>query len=383
MTSRVKSKLVTYIEQLKHFMKQGVMTPDSVLSVYFDARTSFLDPNDNMESSQDIPPPVQTYQLNDNPVPDSNYSFTDENHTDQDNFTPKQYTDQGNFTPKQYTNQANFTPKQYTDQGNFTSKQNNPLVLHPNGSNGWLPAVDDTSANQTPRKTSLTGFHNANLGANVSRRATTGATAGQPTGKPKRSGSLASKRSTHNATGGSAFVNGAGATAHSSADSDDQAVTRRTEADASLTPKQRSKIVKVEAKDSRKLSKIIKEEAKTEKKSLSIAIQELGALQKLQKTAVKNEARVQASYSKIHIAFKKTETAFLEAKKKYETHQAELNAEAYALETLKNNAQEATERLQEKATEVDRLRNTLAVDDREREVRLTELKGRRSGFLWN
>jgi DNA repair ATPase RecN len=96
-----------------------------------------------------------------------------------------------------------------------------------------------------------------------------------------------------------------------------------------------------------------------------------------------NEARVHASYSKLNVAFKKTEAAFLDAKKKYETHQAELNAEAYTLETLKNNAREATERMQEKAAEVDALRQTLAVDEREREVRLTELKGsKRSGFLW-
>lgn len=63
---------------------------------------------------------------------------------------------------------------------------------------------------------------------------------------------------------------------------------------------------------------------------------------------------------------------------------AELNAEAETLETLRGNSREATERMQDKATEVDTLRKTLAVDNREREVKLTQLKdGRPKSKLWS
>ena len=56
---------------------------------------------------------------------------------------------------------------------------------------------------------------------------------------------------------------------------------------------------------------------------------------------------------------------------------AELNAETETLDTLRGNSREATERMQDKATEVDTLRKTLAVDNREREVKLAQLKGDR------
>jgi len=79
---------------------------------------------------------------------------------------------------------------------------------------------------------------------------------------------------------------------------------------------------------------------------------------------------------------------------RYETAQAELSAEADTLETLKHNSKEAAEKVQDKAAEVASLRATLAVDEREREIRLSDLKGqtvngtgtgtgtKRSSSLW-
>lgn len=75
---------------------------------------------------------------------------------------------------------------------------------------------------------------------------------------------------------------------------------------------------------------------------------------------------------------------------RYETAQAELNAEVEALDVLKNNSKEAAERVQEKSAEVDSIRATLAIDQRERKLKLSDLKGstvngagaKRSSSLW-
>lgn len=91
---------------------------------------------------------------------------------------------------------------------------------------------------------------------------------------------------------------------------------------------------------------------------------------------------MQLSHGKKIHAFKKAEAAYLNAKMKYETAQAELNSEAETLELLRTNAREATQSVQDKSAEVDALRQTLALDEREREVRLGELKGARRGSLW-
>lgn len=61
---------------------------------------------------------------------------------------------------------------------------------------------------------------------------------------------------------------------------------------------------------------------------------------------------------------------------KLETAQAKVNAEGDSLEAYRNNAREATANLQEKAQEVDGLRTMLGVDERERKVKMVELKGK-------
>ena len=60
---------------------------------------------------------------------------------------------------------------------------------------------------------------------------------------------------------------------------------------------------------------------------------------------------------------------------RHETALAELHAEDDALETLKSSTKAAAELVQNKTSEIDDLRTTLAVDEREREIRLSDLKG--------
>ena len=59
-----------------------------------------------------------------------------------------------------------------------------------------------------------------------------------------------------------------------------------------------------------------------------------------------------------------------------------MNSEAEALEITRANAREVTERIQDKAQEVDRLRTVQGVDEREREARLVQLTGSKSVSRW-
>ena len=66
---------------------------------------------------------------------------------------------------------------------------------------------------------------------------------------------------------------------------------------------------------------------------------------------------------------------------------AELHAEDDALETLRNNTKAAADLVQNRSAEIDSLRDALAVNEREREIRLSDLKGSTvdgagSKFLW-
>jgi N-acyl-D-aspartate/D-glutamate deacylase len=76
------------------------------------------------------------------------------------------------------------------------------------------------------------------------------------------------------------------------------------------------------------------------------------------------------------VAFQKAERAFLAARARHETAEAELRGRQEALETSRRNVLEATEAMQDKMREVELLRVQKSVDDRERAVRITELKGK-------
>ena len=81
-------------------------------------------------------------------------------------------------------------------------------------------------------------------------------------------------------------------------------------------------------------------------------------------------------------AFQKHEAAYLASRKKYETLQTQMNADAEALEVARNNAREATERMQEKSKEIEALRLMRGVDEREREVKIDQLTGKGNRKSW-
>ena len=128
------------------------------------------------------------------------------------------------------------------------------------------------------------------------------------------------------------------------------------------------------------------------------AIDELDNLQKIQKGTIKvcqlfrtilgctyiysfpwqNETQVQANLARLNVALKKAETDFLNAKNRCDTAQGAVNAGVKNLETVRTSARDATKHLQKKSAEVNTLRFTLGVDEREREVKLTQLQGERA-----
>ena len=120
---------------------------------------------------------------------------------------------------------------------------------------------------------------------------------------------------------------------------------------------------------------MIKGESKTEKKALGIAIDELAELQKFQRQTIKEEAREAGKHAKLLVTFKKAESVYLDAKRQYDSVLVVLSAEKDTLEAIRERAREATESMQDKAVEIEGLRALFGVDEREREIRLTELKG--------
>ncbi|THV07301.1 hypothetical protein K435DRAFT_643790 [Dendrothele bispora CBS 962.96] len=270
---------------------------------------------------------------------------------------------------------------------------------HPNGSEGWLPAEDipDDSVVSSPRINgggSTAGRSASVLKKNIKRNSSVASRASISASLSRnrsvngngRAGSIAysqrsvGQRSTFtNSEGrpvaGSTFINGAGVTGPAASAIPDESLHQRSmSANDALSTKQQKRISKMEAKEGKRLSKIIKQEGKVEKQALNVAIQELSELQKIQKDAVKRESKAHTAHTKSLIAFQKAEAAYLAARTKYETAQAEMNAENEVLEIARDNARDATERMQEKAQEIDSLRTMLGVDERERQVKIDEIK---------
>ncbi|KZT73031.1 hypothetical protein DAEQUDRAFT_762395 [Daedalea quercina L-15889] len=152
--------------------------------------------------------------------------------------------------------------------------------------------------------------------------------------------------------------------------------TRAKSAEAELTPKQKTKIEKASAKEGRRLSKVLKSEAKSEAKAVDQAIRELADIQKMQKTALKEESRAVSSHAKALRTFHKEELEYLAARARYEKAQAELAAVEDTRDSAREHAQEVTEMMQEKSREVEWLRSQKAADDRERQAKLTQLTGK-------
>jgi hypothetical protein len=161
-----------------------------------------------------------------------------------------------------------------------------PIIQHPNGSDGWLPA--EQPKQEEPPETDI------DTPASPTRSRTSKR-------KPARTGSTSIHSATAQPEEGVALVN-RNATVD---ETEEDLKNRALSANNNLTPKQRSRIAKSEgqsyleikqflcanalilAKDGRRISKIIKEEGKTEKQAVDIAIKELEELQKFQNNAIK------------------------------------------------------------------------------------------------
>jgi len=270
----------------------------------------------------------------------------------------------------------------------------NDITAHPNGSEGWLPATDlppvsDRVASpmqSQPRSASV--LKKRRPGSIASRASSV--RGGATVERNRSTRSVGSARSTSRRSmftdsegkpvNGSTFINGAGVTGPSAtAVPDDSLHKRMQSADSALNAKQKKKIGKTEVIEGRRLSKVIKRESKVEKQSLEVSVKELGELQQIQQAAIKREAKAHTAHTKSVTAFQKAEEVYLAARTKFEIAQAAMAAEAESLEIARNNARAATERMQDKATEIDGLRKVFGVDEREREVALGDLKGKPKG----
>ncbi|KAF9000676.1 hypothetical protein BDQ17DRAFT_661051 [Cyathus striatus] len=260
-------------------------------------------------------------------------------------------------------------------------------ISHPNRSYGWLPAVGLPSAEPLTATVPLDNPHSSSRISSSSQLVQTSRSGGPDNQviDANNTNSLiraASKRSTFinnegRPVAGSTFINGVGTTgSNATTEHDGSLHNRSVSAETSLTPKQKSKIVKRETKDNKELSKIIKKEGKVEKQALSLAMKELADMQRFQDAAVKHEYRAHVVHAKTLVTFKKAEAVYLAAKTEYETALARLNAHEEALAKIREGAREATERVQEKSQEVDGLRTVLSVDERERQAKLAQLNGK-------
>lgn len=178
---------------------------------------------------------------------------------------------------------------------------------------------------------------------------------------------------------GGAFAEGAGTVGPAAAADPEQTNlfrSRSVSAESALSNKQRLRITKEELKEGRRLAKVIQQEAKVEKRALEASVRELAELQKLQKYAVKEEAKANAAYGHALQKFHQEELAFLAAQARFERAKADLMAHEDAREAAREHAQQATEMLQEKSREVEWLRAQKAADDREREAKIRQLKGK-------
>ncbi|KAL0953266.1 hypothetical protein HGRIS_004516 [Hohenbuehelia grisea] len=267
-------------------------------------------------------------------------------------------------------------------------------IAKPEKSSDWVPAAEHStlSARGHSRVGSLQNWQlpsaPASLRIHDTRALSRAGSVGASTMARSIGGSSIGRRSLFtNREGapvtGSTFINGAGTVGPDATPEIDESIHLRVaSADAALTPKQQSKILKGERDNSKRLNKIIKEEGKVEKQALTVAISELAGLQKVQKAAVKREKKCQSSHNKALSSFHKFEASLLDMRTKFEAAQAVLNAEADALDTARNNARLTTERMQEKSQEIESLRTMLGVDQREREVKMAELMPKKTGSRW-
>jgi len=209
-----------------------------------------------------------------------------------------------------------------------------------------------------------------------------------------RKESVRTNRSTHTTRTASAFANGAPLTGpDAEPDVDETLFVRGEKAERSLTQKQKDRIAKQEKRESRKFGKLLKTDSSNEKVALDSALRNLSTLQGLHKEAIKRETRAEASHAKALSAAQKAESRFheekarmaevraraearcIEERARWEGKQGELQAQQERLSSTRETVRETEIRITECAREVERLRVVKAMDEREREAKLTELVG--------
>ncbi|KAH8100831.1 hypothetical protein BXZ70DRAFT_1077448 [Cristinia sonorae] len=187
------------------------------------------------------------------------------------------------------------------------------------------------------------------------------------------------RRTPHRRTslGGGSFAAGAGTVGpNADMDVDESFRLRSAAAEASLGKKEKLRLNKTEIKEGKRLAAVIKAESKAERKALDTVFRELADVQRMQKLAIKEEARSAVAHAKALRAFRKEELEFFAARAKYERAQADLRAQEDIRDSARQHAQEATELLQDKNREVEWFRAQKAADDRERELKLLKLAGK-------
>ncbi|KAF8322562.1 hypothetical protein DL93DRAFT_2093168 [Clavulina sp. PMI_390] len=150
--------------------------------------------------------------------------------------------------------------------------------------------------------------------------------------------------------------------------------SRTATADAELSEAARSKILKAEGKNAKQMEKIVKGEARAQASTLKAAVTELGRLQKIQKEAAANESKALNRHTRAVANEQKLSAAYAKAKAAFEAAQAELTSAAENLEMTREHARQQTEALKTKTLEVEQATLQKATDDREREIKLAELK---------
>lgn len=168
---------------------------------------------------------------------------------------------------------------------------------------------------------------------------------------------------------------------------------RGSSAEKVLSKKEKEKILKEERKEAKRLSKLMNVEATTEKVALNSALNMLGSLQELQKAAIKREAKAELAHSRALAEAQRAESKYLEARAraaeeraraearvseeqvKLEGKQAEMKAQEERVEAERQLVKELEEHVAECARGLERLRIIKATDERERRVKMMELRG--------
>ncbi|CCA75153.1 hypothetical protein PIIN_09137 [Serendipita indica DSM 11827] len=149
---------------------------------------------------------------------------------------------------------------------------------------------------------------------------------------------------------------------------------RATMAAENIAPEKYAALTKAEKKDAKRLSKIIKAEGKAEDKQLKSALKELANLQAAQKKASAAETAATTAQTRAAKEEQRASAAYLEAKTRYERAIAGLKTAEERLTLCREQAEKTTGMVRRQAEEVEAMRERKATDDREREVKLANLK---------